>query len=530
MSLDDICQIGHIKASDENLQILSKYTQFIIPWLESAEFKANWANKPFPPLIDPKKMDYQGSAAEHAWLLNIPLPKYYDFVVFGAHASGLHSAIPAFLSLCGVTHRSMVIRDLAEHLQKEEHKGNKGNYIRIYNELVLANALKEKGDIKYAYLQLSDLVIDEDGVKFYSLIDASKALHVVKDPIEILKSIAATPHRLDHIGVSDSDELFKLGVFLDTDPKKFVKNHIYYINKDVKNSHADKPKMPDINSVQGWIADAAQNFHNALQFALLKDSLKVVKLKQTSDFIGEKCFDTMKEIAEHFGIDAPKDEDKWLFKKRVSDYKHFLPLSLYASKQAALFDGTNERKMNCDEKAYYFENISKEYIQDCVEFIITTRFDSLASKASDQDISELFELSDDVMCVLIRLKDAIKLLKNPALLQKAKEYIKTLSAAIKEQAEIENSKKFKVDDVLDFLKSNPKLALDLREVLEQDLSVLKANKPEIIENWSGYQRFLKLCKELENEVKKEAVETKPLMSNLNVSLALMDSRLHKNNF
>ena len=164
-------------------------------------------------------------------------------------------------------------------------------------------------------------------------------------------------------------------------------------------------------------------------------------------------------------------------------------------------------------------------VENSVEFIISTAFSDFSARASDQDISELFELGDDVMRVFIRLKDAIKLLKNPNLLQKAKKYIKMLTNEIKEQAKIENTKKFKASDLLEYLEKHPKIAFDLKEILEQDLSVLRANKPEIIDGWQTYQDFLKLCEKLQKEQKD--IELKPMMSNLSVCLALMDSRLVK---
>ena len=287
----------------------------------------------------------------------------------------------------------------------------------------------------------------------------------------------------------------------------------------------ERKKMPDINSDEGWIKDGAKNFNNELMFALLKGSLKVVKLKQTNDFIGDKCFDTMKEVAEFLGIDAPKEQDRWLFEKRVSDYKHFLPLRVYVNDEMSVFDGSNARKISFDKSAYYMDEVSKEVVENSVEFIISTAFSDFSAMASDQDISELFELGDDVMRVFIRLKDAIKLLKNPNLLQKAKKYIKMLTNEIKEQAKIENTKKFKASDLLEYLEKNPKIAFDLKEILEQDLSVLRANKPEIIDGWQTYQDFLKLCERLQKEQKD--IELKPMMSNLSVCLALMDSRLVK---
>ena len=110
MTVEQICQIGKVKISDENIAIINKYKDYIIPWLSSDEFKNNYAKKEFPPLINPAKLDYEGSDPAHAWVLNLPLPAFYDFLVFGSHAVGLHGAMIGFFALCGVTRKVMALR------------------------------------------------------------------------------------------------------------------------------------------------------------------------------------------------------------------------------------------------------------------------------------------------------------------------------------------------------------------------------------------------------------------------------------
>ena len=76
MTIEQICQIGKVKISDENIAIINHYIDYIIPWLSSDEFKTNYAKKEFPPLINPAKLDYEGSDPAHAWVLNLPLPAF----------------------------------------------------------------------------------------------------------------------------------------------------------------------------------------------------------------------------------------------------------------------------------------------------------------------------------------------------------------------------------------------------------------------------------------------------------------------
>ena len=109
MTVEQICQIGKVKISDENIAIINQYKDYIIPWLSSDEFKTNYAKKEFPPLINPAKLDYEGSNPAHAWVLNLPLPAFYDFLVFGSHAVGLHGAMIGFLRFVALLERSWLL-------------------------------------------------------------------------------------------------------------------------------------------------------------------------------------------------------------------------------------------------------------------------------------------------------------------------------------------------------------------------------------------------------------------------------------
>ena len=109
MTVEQICQIGKVKISDENIAIINHYIDYIIPWLSSDEFKNNYAKKEFPRLINPAKLDYEGSDPAHAWVLNLPLPAFYDFLVFGSHGGGVHGAMIGFCALWGVTGKGMAL-------------------------------------------------------------------------------------------------------------------------------------------------------------------------------------------------------------------------------------------------------------------------------------------------------------------------------------------------------------------------------------------------------------------------------------
>lgn len=481
MTINEICAIGKVEQNEQSTQIIQQYQDYITRWLDSDEFKQNHAQKPYPPLINPAKMEYEGSDPLHAWVLNMPLPKYYDFVAFGSHASGFHSAIPAFMGLCGVM-RTMLIRE--DYSTPQRYKGSKGNYIRIFEELLRYRVC----GFKRVYLQLTDMIFDEDTKKLYRLIDASKALNVVRDPIKVLTGMAACPHRPEMMIIKDNQEC-AFGLTLDKNPHQILKNYIYYCNSglttDVRSDEISL--MPNINSIDLWLCDPSQSFHDGATFNLLSASLKNIKLKQTDDFVGDKAFDTMCELAEHFGFDKPKEEDKWLFKQRVSDYKHLIPMHLYAHPNMLLYT---------DKKLKTPTQLSQELVDESAKLAVISQFEPRNFTAKHLDISELFELADPTLCVFLHgYEDGIKLLKNPKLLKKCQKYIKELSSAMKDKAIEEKTKKFSVDDAIEYFKTHKLQRQILKFSMKQHLFMLEKFQPDIIQSWQGYQRFLELCKD-----------------------------------
>ncbi|ECL3066729.1 DUF2972 domain-containing protein, partial [Campylobacter jejuni] len=52
--------------------------------------------------------------------------------------------------------------------------------------------------------------------------------------------------------------------------------------------------------------------------------------------------------------------------------------------------------------------------------------------------------------------------------------------------------------ILSYLKSNNKLRIKLRNILDRELAYIKKNHPEYIIRWKYYQEFEKMCKELDD--------------------------------
>ena len=509
MTIEEICQIGKIEVNDENIKIIQNYAEYIVPWLKSDEFKANWANKPYPPLINPAKIDFEGANALHAWALNIPLPKYYDFVVFGSHGAGITGAINSFLWLCGAVAVGLSRNAKIDSKDDDEKPSNLANYVNMIKALVLLNDFKkaqakkrEKGGEKegekmpfnHIYLRLNDFIADNDAKKLYSLIDASKALHVVRDPISNLKSFVNNPQMIKLMKYDETEELQDFALNFGINPKNSLESVIIYPqggNFEKKKEQkvgvgGEMHVRPCIDSIDYWMLDNTQSFHDGVLFSLLSGSLKNIKLKQTSDFIGAKAYDCMCDICEFFGISKPDESLAEIFSKRAANFGGFLPISIFANDKTEFFDGS-----------YSGDEFKYSDIKNSAKITLSSAMDPIAT-LSLYDISEYFkDIIDFDGCGIKISTEANSLVKllAPNMMNKLRAYIKALIEAMNAVFEEHYKYRFNEDEVLEYFKAHPKSRQVFSYVLNQHLTFLKAHKPEIVANYSWYQKFLEIAKD-----------------------------------
>ncbi|MCC8350568.1 DUF2972 domain-containing protein [Campylobacter sp. VicNov18] len=80
------------------------------------------------------------------------------------------------------------------------------------------------------------------------------------------------------------------------------------------------------------------------------------------------------------------------------------------------------------------------------------------------------------------------------LLQK---YLKEFMIILEQRIELEKSKLFKEEDILNYLKENKELRLKLKNILDKELIHIKQHRPDIVASWKYYQEFEKMCEELD---------------------------------
>lgn len=112
--------------------------------------------------------------AELAWEQGIPLPQIYKFVYLSSHGTGNTGFSAAMSKYGGFCFYSTNKRNGREH------------YIDLYQQMVAYQNTHKKG--RFCYLAIRNHIQTDDADKFYSLIQAQKALYISRDPISILKT------------------------------------------------------------------------------------------------------------------------------------------------------------------------------------------------------------------------------------------------------------------------------------------------------------------------------------------------------
>ncbi|MDY5385011.1 MAG: DUF2972 domain-containing protein [Campylobacter sp.] len=416
MSLTQIAQIAKLDHTDkQTLDILALYENQIISWLNSKEFhSSHWG--PYVPLLNPDSLDYAFLHPFHAWILNLPL-KHYDFVAFGSKFSGLDTA-RGYLLACDA------------HGISSTSSSSYESYMSFYQNLLIYADMKEKEEISSIYLLLDDFVLDNDANKLYSLIDASLALHVVRDPISALcASLCAS---------------------------KLSSDFVFDENSDLQTALQAALQSPNID-INSHLSNIKELYHDGFMFKLLSPSMKSLCLKEYSDFDSAHAFATTCEIASTLGLKAPQNGS--FFSGDPQSFAGILPLKIQVNTELCLY--------------------------------LTSVYDTQFGIYKDIDISPAFTLAHHSMrALLAKPDDALTLLKNKELFAKTKELVELAS---KKVLELEISPNINEAEILEFLLTHDDTRKLAKSVLDQHLMLLKQLAPALVQSFSRYQAFELLC-------------------------------------
>ena len=268
-------ELSKAKVCDETTQLFINLAPQIRAWLSSDEFRQNYSHLTYAPLLNPKNINYETSEPELCFILNIPLPPFFDFFIFGSHGVSLASAVPGFLKLCGCKCVARDGEDEAEFM-----------YISYFKRLVLANKAKQNNECVSVALLIADFIQDELSDKFYALVPRAKTLYIVRDPITNLKTLCNLEQQVGDTDAKDDDFSEISSEFDETikTAKRKARKHLayrfsadpYILSKDliqysleVDGSLNIGASVPSADVAGLWMRELYQCFHDGMLFNAL---------------------------------------------------------------------------------------------------------------------------------------------------------------------------------------------------------------------------------------------------------------------
>ncbi|HEC1885149.1 TPA: DUF2972 domain-containing protein, partial [Campylobacter jejuni] len=85
--------------------------------------------------------------------------------------------------------------------------------------------------------------------------------------------------------------------------------------------------------------------------------------------------------------------------------------------------------------------------------------------------------------IFIKPKEFEHLKQDIKLFGATKKYLNNFIKALEERIELEKTKLFKEEDVLNYLKENKELRIKLKNILDKELIHIKQNRPDIVASW-----------------------------------------------
>ncbi len=86
-------------------------------------------------------------------------------------------------------------------------------------------------------------------------------------------------------------------------------------------------------------------------------------------------------------------------------------------------------------------------------------------------------------------------MENKTLLRLLQEYFKKYFSALRGYIKNTQDNLFSEQDILNYFKNHPQLALEFKKQVQGDIEIIKSQSPHIIDSWKYYQEFLRICEE-----------------------------------
>ncbi len=101
----------------------------------------------------------------------------------------------------------------------------------------------------------------------------------------------------------------------------------------------------------------------------------------------------------------------------------------------------------------------------------------------------------DNLVLYVKQEEFRVLMENKTLLRLLQEYFKKYFSALRGYIKNTQDNLFSEQDILNYFKNHPQLALEFKKQVQGDIEIIKSQSPHIIDSWKYYQEFLRICEE-----------------------------------
>lgn len=373
-----------------------------------------------------------------------PLKNDYKFILFSYGASG-HWAFKSFLSYCGLKDFTLFRDNYSFYKDFKDFKEE--NY---YIEFFCYHSLKAR------YKQIK-----------YILDEKKPIIMLTRDPISRLKTMVNHGFQvLEEYGEKNELKNFDLDF-------KNIKTNLDRARYADKIDYNNNLKKPEISSIY-FVINKEFGYNYFSNIKLIKNTN--ITYIDTKDLSKEKAFNTMEKLAKSFDFEKPNEKDKYKFEQKFwNDFVYLLPYRLLIDNNILIIVADENRVFLDNDENYTY---IKENLIDIKKYLV-------------DDKNKLF----DKISINIQNSNWQIIQNNEILIDKLKKYFKEFMMVLEEKVNERKNNLVTEEDVLNFLKEHKDIRDKLKNILDYELQHIKENRPDIIDSWEYYQKFIKLYKE-----------------------------------
>ena len=489
----------------ESLDFIEKHFRTIFSWINSNEFYEKYEVKahPYPAFLNPdvlnykieendtntnenlknnnnnlesndnllkaykeyekENLTYELISANVAWDLNIPLPRSYEFVHMSNFGSA-YIAMQQFYKHCEI--------NLMTHWEP---------YDKQVTYEIFYQGLLDTKTYNAIYIDGFNLKV-KNNAKLLSLIDKYvSVIAVVRDPIARLRPL------VNHIQWQGVKMIWHFNLSFDY---KRVFDKIRYYENGVKGV-TTKPSVENIKNNACGYGESSVAYSLKSRINLLNNVNEILYFDM-EDFNDKNAYESMKKLARKFKFKEPLDNDKDKFSGKLNggDFLGLIPVTLSINKKDLKYI-FKDKKENLNKKNLY----NKENINIHISTLQHKKDNQIIANNEFLEENEIFNPN---LAILLDSAEMLNRLKtNEKLFLETKIYIKNTISALKERVMIENNKRISYEQILDYFKNNEEVRDLYENQFSYELEHIKQTRPDIINSWTYYKEFEKICTEMD---------------------------------